>query len=231
MTKAYWSTSVGKTIRLNESDWERESAWRKRQIEKLENRDNCSSKFFVGLIGEKEGRKWLTEQGYEVYEFGMMGHYFEELENTVDGLKRRRKQEYIKEDKIYVNALEHKFKGVFGEKFEGMRQFFKAFYQLKKDIQRARKYELRVGLDFIVKKDNDFYFVEVKANQSMLSKYQRICFEIAKRCGFKAFILRAKVESNISKDFCLVEVQTQDLTKPENAYPTKSNTLKKPTER
>ena len=204
MIEAYWSTSVGKTVRLSKSDWEGDNIRRKRQIERLKKRNNCSCRFFVGLIGEEEGRKWLTKQGYKVYEFGMIEHYFKELENTIDGLKRRRKKEYIEEDKIYVNALEHKFESVFGEKFEGIRQFFKAFHQLKIDMEKAKEYELRVGLDFIVKKDNDFSFVEVKSNKSMLSKDQRMCFKIATRYGFEAFVLKVKVEPNHFKDFCLM---------------------------
>jgi hypothetical protein len=210
VTKAYWSTSAGKTVRLNESDWE-SLGW-KLKTRTLENSDKYSSKYLVGVIGEKDGRKWLTERGYEVYEFGMMGHYFEELENTVDGLKRRRKQEYIKDDRRYINALEHKLKGVFGEEFEGMRKFFCAFLQQRKEIKeearRTRLFAEQIGgisPDFIVKKNNDFSFVEVKANQSMLSKHQRTCFKIAKRYGFKTFVLRVKVESSISKDFCLIE--------------------------
>ena len=203
VTKAYWSTSAGKTVRLNESDWE-SLGW-KLKTRKLENSDKYSSKYLAGVIGEEEGRKWLIEQGFDVYEFGMMRYYFGELENTIDGLKRRRKQEYIEEDKIYISTLEHKLEGFFGEKFERMRQFFKAFYQLKEEIRKARKYEIRAGLDFIVKKNNDFSFVEIKANQSILSKYQRMCFKIAKSYGFKTTVLRVKVESNIPKDIRLTE--------------------------
>jgi hypothetical protein len=183
-----------------------EGVWWKLRLKTLEDRGKYGSKYVAGIIGEKEGRKWLTEQGHEVFEFGRMAYlYFGNLEDAVDRLKRRRKQEYIKEDKIYISTLEHKLEGIFGEKFERMRQFFKAFYQLKEEIRKARKYEMRVGLDFIVKKNNNFSFVEVKANQSMLSKHQRMCFKIAKRYGFKTFVLRVKVESSISKDFCLIE--------------------------
>jgi hypothetical protein len=176
-----------------------------------ENMGNYSSKYVTGAIGEKEGRKWLKEQGYEVCDFGRMSYfYFWELEKTVDRLKIKRKQKYIEEDKIRINSLEHGLKGIFGEKFEGMRQFFKAFYQLKEEIREemreTRKYGiLGVGLDFIVKRNNDFSFVEVKANQSTLSKHQRMCFKIAKSYGFKTMVLKVKVESNIPKDFCLTE--------------------------
>jgi hypothetical protein len=34
---------------------------------------------------------------------------------------------------------------------------------------------------------------------------QRMCFKIAKKCGFEAFVLKVKVEPNISKDFCLMK--------------------------
>ncbi len=194
-----------KTFRLNKSDWE--SVGWKLKTKTLENRDKYSSKYLAGVIGEKEGRKWLTEQGYEVYEFGMMRHFFDELEKAIDRLKRRRKQEYIEEDKIYISTLEHKLEGIFGEKFEEMR-FFYTVLPLRKEIRKTKQFSSQVGgvyPDFIVKKNNDFSFVEVKANQSILSKYQRMCFKIAKRYGFRTFVLRVKVESNIPKDICLKE--------------------------
>jgi hypothetical protein len=197
---------VEKTFRLNKSDWE--SVGWKLKTKTLENRDKYSSKYLAGVIGEKEGRKWLTEQSYEVYEFGMMGHFFDELEKAIDRLKRRRKQEYIEEDEIYISMLEHKLEGIFGEKFEEMRKFFYTVLPLRKEIRKTKQFSSQVGgvyPDFIVKKNNDFSFVEVKANQSILSKYQRMCFKIAKRYGFKTFVLRVKVESNIPKDICLIE--------------------------
>ena len=195
----YGKTS-GIIFKDGESMW-----WKLRHEKMLDNKDKYGSKYVAGVIGEEEGRKWLTEQGYEVYEFEGIDSYFHRLEKTIDRLKRRRKQEYIEEDKIHINTLEHKLKGIFGEKFEEMWQFFKAFYQLKEEIRKARKYEMRVGSDFIVKKNNDSSFVEVKANTSTLSKYQRMCFKIAKSYGFKTMVLRVKVESNIPKDIRLTE--------------------------
>ena len=50
-----------------------------------------SEAFVAGLIGEREGRKWLKEQGYEVYEFGMIEYYFQEIKETSEHLKKRRK--------------------------------------------------------------------------------------------------------------------------------------------
>ncbi len=215
VTKAYWSTSAGKTARLNESDLE--SPWWKIRVEKIrenrlkeiiENRDKYSFKYLAGVIGEEEGRKWLAEQGYKVYAFGRVGHYFQDIEDTVDGLKRRRKQEYIEDDKKYISTLEHKLEGFFGEKFERMRKFFYTVLPLRKELRKTKQFSSQVGgvyPDFIVKKNNDFSFVEVKANTSVLTKHQRTCFNIAKGYGFKTFVLRVKVESNIPKDICLKE--------------------------
>ena len=33
-----------------------------------------------GLIGEREGRKWLEEKGYEVYEFQQINWYFTSID-------------------------------------------------------------------------------------------------------------------------------------------------------
>jgi Holliday junction resolvase-like predicted endonuclease len=199
--------SYGKTSGIVFKD--HESVWWTRRIKTLENRDRYGSKYLAGVIGEKEGRKWLTEQGYEVYEFGMMAHFFDELEKAIDRLKRRRKQEYIEEDKIHINTLEHKLEGIFGEKFEEMRKFFYTVLPMRKEIRKTKQFSSQVGgvyPDFIVKKNNDFSFVEIKANTSTLSKYQRMCFKIAKSYGFKTMVLRVKVESNIPKDIHLTEL-------------------------
>lgn len=196
----------GKTLGIVFKD--HESVCWMRRIKTLENRDRYGSKYLAGVIGEKEGRKWLTEQGYEVYEFGMIGHFFDELEKAIERLKRRRKQEYTEEDKIRINTLEHKLEDIFGKKFEEMRKFFYTVLPLRKEIRKTKQFSSQVGgvyPDFIVKKNNDFAFVEIKANQSILSKYQRMCFKIAKSYGFKTMVLRVKVESNIPKDIHLAE--------------------------
>jgi hypothetical protein len=49
----------------------------------------------AGIIGEVEGKRWLTQQGYEVYSFALLEHYFDLLKSTMDGMIRKRKQEYI----------------------------------------------------------------------------------------------------------------------------------------
>jgi hypothetical protein len=174
--------------------------------------DGYSSKYLAGVIGEEEGRKWLIEQGYDVYEFRMIEFRFAHLAKVIVGLKKRRKKEYIEEDKARVNRLERNLKSIFGEKFEVMNQFFTAFLQQRREIWRLRRQTIGsgnrgIGPDFIVKKDSDSLFVEVKANTSTLSKYQKMCFKTANNYGFKTMVLTVKVETNQAIDFHLTEFQ------------------------
>ncbi len=39
-----------------------------------------SKKHISGLIGERDGRKWLEEKGYEVYEFQQINWYFKGID-------------------------------------------------------------------------------------------------------------------------------------------------------
>jgi hypothetical protein len=79
----YGKTS-GIIFKDGESMW-----WKLRHEKMLGNRNKYGSKYVAGVIGEEEGRKWLTEQGYGVYEFGGIDSYFHRLEKTIDRLKRR----------------------------------------------------------------------------------------------------------------------------------------------
>ncbi len=171
-------------------------------------RKSYTQKHIAGLIGEIEGAKWLTEQDYEVYQFGFIGHYFDLLNNTVARMKRRRKKEYIENDRDYIKRLEQTLKGFFGEHFEAMRQFFTEFLPKRKELRKTVRFAEQVGgvsPDFIVKKKNEFSIIEVKANASMPTKHQRMCFEMAKRYGFKVIVLRVIVEFNVAKERSLLE--------------------------
>jgi hypothetical protein len=61
-----------------------------RHYEKSLNR-HYTEKFIAGLIGEKEGRKWLKEQGYQVFEFGMAEGYFERLKKSFRKFSKKKK--------------------------------------------------------------------------------------------------------------------------------------------
>jgi hypothetical protein len=160
-----------------------------------------------GLIGEREGRKWLNEQGYEVHEFGTIEHYFRELNETSERLKRRRKQAYIEQDKTYIKKYEDKLKGIFGDKFEEMKKFYFEFLPKRRELRRAKRFADQVGgisPDFIVKKNDVFSIVEVKANTSKPTKHQRMCFDMAKNYGFASIVLNVTVENRLAKEIRLL---------------------------
>ena len=114
-----------------------------------------SKEYIAGLIGEIEGAKWLTEQGYEVYQFGFIGHYFDLLNNTIERMKKRRKKEYIENDGDYIKTLEQTLKGFSGEHFEAMRKFYTEVLPIRSEIRKTVQFAYQVGgvaPDFIVKK-------------------------------------------------------------------------------
>jgi hypothetical protein len=167
-----------------------------------------NQKHIAYFIGEIEGVKWLTAQGYEVYQFGLIGHYFELLNNTVERLKKRHKKEFVEKDGAYIKTLEQLLREFSGEHFDALRQVYTEALPVRSEIRETVQFADQVGgvsPDFIVKKNNEFSFVEIKANTSQLPKGQRICFEIAKKHGFKAMVLRVIVESNPVKEISFTE--------------------------
>jgi hypothetical protein len=179
-----------------------------RKMKALENPTEYSSAYLSGLIGENEGRKWLTDSGYEVFEFEWISFYFLSIERTLERLRRRRKPEYKEYDKSIIANIEKFLKGIFRERYEVTRQFFASIHQPRKELHKKRS---RDKPDFIIKKNNDFALVEVKANQSMLTTGQRECFKIAKSHGIKAFTLKVVVETNVVKEISLLEYNQEYL--------------------
>lgn len=91
---------------------------------------------------------------------------------------------------------------LFGESFESARLFFYEFLPKRKEIRKNYRFAEQVGgvsPDFLVKKNNVFSIVEVKANTSMPTKHQKMCFETAKKYGFDSMVLRVIVESLCEK--------------------------------
>lgn len=174
-----------------------------------------SQAYITGLIGEKKARKWLKENGYEVYEFDDFMTNFECIDSyasrilkILPSMRRRRKQEYIQQDKQFIDTCKQNIvkqvnylKETYSEKYFVLRHLFADIHKLRENIRHTKK--KRRGSrqpDFIVKKGNMFAFVEVKANTSNLVTEQRGCFKLAKSYGFNALTLKVTVESNVAKD-------------------------------
>lgn len=165
-----------------------------------------TEKFIAGLIGEKEGRKWLKEQGYQVFEFGMAESYFETLKVTLERLEKRRKQTYIEQDKAIVKCFEDRLRELFDETFDEAKIFYFEFIKKRREIWRLRSasgHRGGIGPDFIVKKGGILSLIEVKANTSKLSIYQKTCFDLAKTCGFSSWVLKITVDNRAVKEIRL----------------------------
>jgi Holliday junction resolvase-like predicted endonuclease len=162
-----------------------------------------------GKIGEKEARKWLENLDYEVYSFQEIIWKISDLEQAIDRLGRRRKLKYKEQDRIHIRRQAEFLKSIFGGESKEIRTFCREFLLLSREVERirqAKNFTRRgVGPDFVVKKDNAVTFVEVKVNEADLTKYQKVCFKIAKSHGFRTMVLRVKVEQNLPKDIRLTE--------------------------
>lgn len=179
-----------------------------------------SQRYIDGLIGEKEGRKWLEDNSYEVHEYEGLKAHFESIDKnasfivkTFQSLNRRRKQEYKEQDKLLIEKYKRSIvrqvgytKQIFGDKYFQARHLFIEIHKLREDIRHNRKRRRGSSQpDFITKKGEELSFVEVKANTSHLSVEQRGCFQLAKIYGFNALTLKVNVESNVAKDIRLLD--------------------------
>lgn len=160
-----------------------------------------------GSIGEKVAKKWLQENGYEVYSFQEIIWKITDIR-----IRKKSKAKYATSEKgrEFLRRTEEFLGDIFGERLEDMKKYDKAIRKLareKAEIRLARDYRrVGIGPDFIVKKDGDIVFVEVKVNQSQPKKHQRTSFKIAKEHGFKTMILRLNVQIHIQKDIQLTEL-------------------------
>lgn len=177
-----------------------------------------SQKHISGLIGEREGRKWLEEKGYEVYEFQQINLYFKGIDanaitilKVFETMKSRRKQGYVEQDKqtianhkknIIINVSY--LKGFFGERYFGARHLFIEIDELRDYICHNKNRRGSRQPDFIAKKESEIAFIEVKANTSDLVVEQRGCFKLAKKYGFTAYTLKVMVEGNVAKNIGLL---------------------------
>lgn len=179
-----------------------------------------SQRYIDGLIGEKEARSWLDANGYEVHEyeglkahFDSIDHYAIQIRKTVQSMNRRRKQEYREQDKALIEKYKQSIvrqtrylKEIFGDKYFQARHLFVEIHKLRRDISNSRRRRRGSSQpDFIVRKAQDFSFVEVKANTSHLSVEQRGCFKLAKKHGFGINMLKVRVENNIAQEIVFID--------------------------
>ena len=188
------------------------------QYEKAKNK-HYSEAYLAGLIGEKEGRKWLGDNGFEVYEFSMMFHiYFGGIDNNISeilrtykSMRHRRKAENKAEDKQLIEDLKQGIIAVvgflkvrFGQNYVTVRRLFLAIDRTTKQNKVGERYP-----DFIVIKQGSCSLVEAKANKSKFYAGQVECFELAESFGLMGKVLKVTVEANKAKDIELLDYKSQ----------------------
>jgi len=158
----------------------------------------------AGSIGEKVARKWLEKKGFQVYFFQEIKEVFTHLYDTVSKMKRRRKKEYKENDIKRIHEIELFLKDAFGQKLEEMKLCDIAIRELYRLVY-SRGERRAIGFDFIVRKDSDIFFIEVKVNKSELKKYQRLAANKVKEHGFQALVLRLNLEIEVGNSIQLIE--------------------------
>jgi len=166
----------------------------------------------VGSIGEKVGKKWLENKGYKVYFFQDIMGMFAYLQKTTLRINKRRKEEYKEKDRKIIQKIEKSLMGVFGQKYEVMKKFDEAIRQLVKNEEEKRlaqgyKKRREVGFDYIARKNNNIFFIDVKVNQAELRKYQKLSSKIVKEHGFNAMVLKLNVEIKIGNSIQFIECE------------------------
>ena len=130
-----------------------------------------SQAYIAGLLGEREARKWLDQKGYEVFEYEGMKAHFEMIDynasrilKTLAIMRRRRKQEYIEQDKQLILSYKRNIvkqvsylKEVFGENYFHARHLFIEIHRLRETIRHSNRRKRGSSQpDLIVKKGKEF---------------------------------------------------------------------------
>ena len=148
-----------------------------------------------GFVGELLARHSLQEDGFEVYSYDeIVWGNLAYMEVVADRLKRRRKKEYIENDKRIIRERETALRRIFGKKFEDMRRYVKALMELQKE-RETHNHRKRgsISLDLIAWHKGQFTFAEVKVNEGHLTKYQKANMEIAREHGFHTMLFRYRI--------------------------------------
>jgi len=134
-------------------------------------------------IGKKVAKKWLEENGCEVYQFERI-IWYQTRGKSLDDIFGDTLKDFIK----YYEAIQE-----FAEKEE------------KRRLERHYR-NVDIGPDFIAKKDEKLFFINVNVNQAEQKKHKVTSSMIAKEHGFRTMVLRINVQVNVQKDIQLTEV-------------------------
>jgi hypothetical protein len=154
-------------------------------------------------ISRKVAKEWLLENGYEIYDF--IWYFLGKVTDLMLRIKaRKRGRKYAtSEGGLQVLQEEDKFLTMlFGDRLEALMEYEKAIRKLSKDANVGLLSNYRyfgIGSDFVVKKNNEGYFVDVVVNQAEPKKFSKTSYQIAKEHGFKTMVLKLDVEIKVGE--------------------------------
>jgi len=164
---------------------------------------NLSNEY--GSIGEKVAKEWLKNKGYKVYAFKDILFELRDVHH-----RKKSKAKYAtSETGLQLLLKKEKFlNDVFNKKLDDFykyeREIFKLIKKAKgKEVKNYKQF--RYYPDFILNKNNEITFIEVKVNQAEPKKYQKVSFDIAKNYGFKVMIIKLNIIIEIQQDIQLIE--------------------------
>ena len=149
---------------------------------------------YKGVIGERLAVKYLRKQGFQVMSYMQLVDFTVNIPRKMKTLRERmggNQNNY----NIVKKALEKKHSHRVNKLYDWMENKVNDFIKMNKAFDKIYlgKEHRRRALDFIAKKDDKFYAVEVKTNSSKLSEKQRKELELSKKFGFTPIIIKTKV--------------------------------------
>lgn len=127
---------------------------------------------YEGEIGENVARKRLEKQGFKVMSYMVLVDFVARATHVPKGY-----------EKISRNTLG--FLGIMKKNFVDMNRALDKVH-FGKEHKRRR-------FDFIARRDNRYYVVEVKTNKAKVTSLQKEELQICKRFGFVPMVVRTKV--------------------------------------
>ena len=147
----------------------------------------------AGDIGEKCAMNFLIDAGFEVLDFGKLVYYV-----------------FGRGDKIMNRG---KAKLFLGKKYSGFRKFCREWNKCADKISGGSTirpipipneddvfYQRSIGLDWVAKRDNKLYLVEVKTNRAKLTIFQKKMLLKSKELGFIPILLKLIVKIDVPTD-------------------------------
>ena len=123
---------------------------------------------YEGQFGEVLARKYLQKEGFEVWSYMVLVQLIKH--SLMPG--------------IVTHA--HDFLGSKKQDFIEMNKTLDQIYSGKEHKRRR--------FDFIAKKEDKYYVVEVKTNKAILTKFQKEDLQLSKKFGFIPILVRTKVK-------------------------------------